>query len=54
MGWLDKFAKGLEEFAGKSVKAKVVKTDPDASTEQTRKQITEWLSAAIGRLDTGR
>ncbi len=54
MGRLDKSAKGLEESAGKSVKAKVGKTDPDASTEKNAKQITEWLSAANGRLDAGR
>jgi len=45
MGW-------LEKFAGNSVKAKVMKAVPDASTEKAANQVTEWLLAAIDRLDT--
>jgi hypothetical protein len=51
MGWLEKFAKGLDKFAGKSVKAKVMKAAPDASAEKDANQVTEWLLAAIDRLD---
>ncbi len=52
MGWLDKFAKGLDKFAGKSMKAKVMKAVSDASAEKSAEQITEWLIAAIDRMDT--
>jgi hypothetical protein len=52
MGWLEKFAKGLDRLAGKWVKAQVMKAVPDASTEKSAKQITEWLVAAIDRMDT--
>jgi hypothetical protein len=51
MRWLEKFGKGLEKHAGKSVKSKVMKRFPADSTQKNAEQMTEWLLAAIDRLD---
>ena len=51
-GWLEKFSKGLEKHAGRSVRSKVMVTAPDPSTKMTPKQMTDWVLAAIDRLDT--